>query len=227
MRGWLQKMVDEYLLKVAALGNSPEDRARAERLASEMREAWAEQGLSALKQQKNLMTEARNAIRNRLGENHVALETMNFSTHEWTEVNRATSQRVAIQNTKQQVLDPATVNSIVTRATQPKQPKPAKQTVEVTEEKLPTDTSKSMPERALESIMAYNDRQENHADKWVISFPVMKDLCKQLGAATQRKINEVIQIHSSEIEEHNRGHGLGERYNRVHKGASISEFIRL
>jgi hypothetical protein len=626
MRGWLQKLVDEYLLKVAALGNSPEDRAMAEQLATAMRQAWAEQGLSALKQQKNLMTETRNAIRNRLGEGHVALETMNFSTHEWTEVNRATSQRVASQNSNQQVLDPGTVNAIVTRATQllqsrewseiaaglavvtgrrstevlktaqfewktefsviftgalkrkgeqvvlrfeiptlcqaeyvvtaweklrkilrtseltnaqvntysdsvsaacdkhfadlvtptegrerlythlfrkiyatistyfycppnvddaefraeiqghfsghehltlaerrsiasdrhyrsyviqdengnmrkgirlnwqgvevieafkferedepviesvieqvvnepvaevetvietpavevaamekeerkrsslriysddhdrwmsvlaaicpdcnnqfdktsallewaeervqgavsassrrakpsqldisavehqartlswltgeveslreqlaelrgerdelkerfegaiadaaaeelraenealrqerdravskleaframldgngnstvppvvprgatqPKQPKPAKQTVEVTEEKLPTDTSKSVPERALEAIIAYNDRQENHADKWVISFPVMKDLCKQLGAATQGKINEVLQMHSSEIEEHHRAHGLSERHNRVHQGASISEFIRL
>jgi hypothetical protein len=631
MRGWLQKSVDEYLNKVAPLGNSLEDRARAEQLATAMRQAWAEQGLSALKQQKNLMTEVRGAIRNRLGENHVALETMNFSTAEWTEVNRATAQRVANQNSNQQVLDPGTVNAVVTRATQllqsrewaeiaaglavltgrrstevlktaeftwktdfsviftgalkrkgeemvlsfeiptlcqaeyvvsaweklrkilrtgeltnaqvntysdavasacdkhfadlvqptegrerlythlfrkiyatiatyfycpanvddaefraeiqghfsghehltlaerrsiasdrhyrsyviqdedgnmrkgmrlnwqgvevieafrtgieredktmtesvietviepveaeveivveasaidvkavtekeerkrsslriysddhdrwaavlgaicpdcsnqfdktsallewaekqldgvavpavaPKkskqvqldisaiehqartlswltgeveslrdqlaelrgerdelksqvegaiadsaveelraenealrrerdwamakldvfrgalndnspasiptvvvapvaiapQPKQAKQTVEKTEEKSPTDDSKSVPERALEAIMAYNDRQEKHDDKWVISFPVMKDLCKQLGAATQGKINEVIQMHSAEIEEHHRAHGLGERHNRVHQGASISEFIRL
>lgn len=118
MRGWLEKLVNDYLLKVTPLGFSPKDRARAEQLASAMRQAWAEQGLSALKQQKNLMTEVRGAIRSRLGEKHVALETMNFSTHEWTEVNRATSQRVANQNSNQQVLDPATVNAVVTRATQ-------------------------------------------------------------------------------------------------------------
>jgi hypothetical protein len=118
MRGWLEKLVNDYLLKVTPMGFSPEDRARAEQLASAMRQAWAEQGLSALKQQKNLMTEVRGAIRSRLGEKHVALETMNFSTHEWTEVNRATSQRVANQNSNQQVLDPATVNAVVTRATQ-------------------------------------------------------------------------------------------------------------
>ena len=631
MRGWLQKSVDEYLLKVAPLGDSPEDRAMAERLAAAMREAWAEQGLSALKQQKNLMTEVRGAIRNRLGENHVALETMNFSTHEWIEVNRATSQRVASQNSNQQILDPATVNAVVTRATQllqsrewaeiaaglavltgrrstevlktaqftwktefsviftgalkrkgeetvlsfeiptlcqaeyvitaweklrkilrtseltnaqvntysdavsaacdknfadlvtptegrdklythlfrkvyatistyfycppnvddaefraeiqghfsghehltlaerrsitsdrhyrsytiqdedgnmrkgvrlnwqgvevietfrtgieedetmiesavtepvnetvvepvaeveavvevtavqvtpvtekeerkrsslriysddhdrwaavlgaicpdcnnqfdktsallewaeervqgavsaspkrakssqldisaiehqartlswltgeveslrdqlselrgerdelkqrvegaiadstsedlkaenealrqerdramakldvfrglldgngnapavapvapmvaqTKQPKQAKRALEQVEESLPADT-KPVPERALEAIMTYNDKQENHANRWVISFPVMKDLCKQLGAATQGKINEVLQMHSTEIEEHHRSHGLGERHNRVHQGASISEFIQL
>ena len=630
MRGWLQKSVDEYLLKVADLSNSPQDKATAETLATAMRRAWAEQGLSALKQQKNLMTEVRGAIRSRLGEGHVALETMNFSTAEWTEVNRATSQRVANQNSNQQILDPGTVNAVVTRATQllqsrewseiaaglavltgrrstevlktavferktefsvtftgalkrkgeetifsfeiptlcqaeyvvsaweklrkilptgeltnaqvniysdavasacdkhfadlvqptegreklythlfrkiyatiatyfycpanvddaefraeiqghfsghehltlaerrsiasdrhyrsyviqdengnmrkgmrlnwqgvevieafrgieredktmtesvietviepveaeveivveapvvemtgvtekeerkrsslriysddhdrwmsllaaicpdcsnqfdktsallewaeiqldgvavpavaPKKSKPsqldisavehqartlswltgeveslreqlaelrrerdelkerfegaiadsaaeelraenealrrerdwamaklevfrgalndnspasiptvvvapveiaplpkqAKQTVKKTEEKSPTDDSKSVPERALEAIMAYNDRQENHADKWVISFPVMKDLCKQLGAATQGKINEVLQMHSSEIDQHHRAHGLSERHNRVHQGASISAFIRL
>ena len=636
MRGWLQKSVDEYLLKVADLSNSIEDRATAETLATAMRQAWAEQGLSALKQQKNLMTETRNAIRSRLGEGHIALETMNFSTHEWTEVNRATAGRVANQNSNQQILDPGTVNAIATRATQllqsrewseiaaglavltgrrstevlktaqfewktefsvvfigalkrkgeekvlsfeiptlcqseyvisaweklrkilqtseltnaqvniysdavsaacdkhfadlvnptegrdklythlfrkiyatiatyfycptnvddaefraeiqghfsghehltlaerrsiasdrhyrsyviqdengnmrkgvrldwkgveviegfrterieedetmievetiepvvnetvaeveaeieapavevtpvtekeerkrsslriysddhdrwmsllaaicpecnnqfdktttlldwaeeklegtdvplrsvapkktkqaqldisaiehqartlswltgeveslreqlvelrgerdelmqqvnevgnsaveelkveneelrqerdlamskleaframldgnstavapiapaavasqPKQLKQAKRAldpVERTEENLPTDTSKSVPERALEAIIEYNNAQENHADKWVISFPVMKDLCKQLGAATQGKINEVIQMHSSEIEEHHRTHGLGERHNRAHQGASLSEFIRL
>ena len=118
MRGWLQKSVDEYLLKVADLSNSPQDRATAETLATAMRRAWAEQGLSELKQQKNLMTETRNAIRSRLGENHIALETMNFSTHEWTEVNRATAARVANQNSNQQILDPGTVNAIATKATQ-------------------------------------------------------------------------------------------------------------
>ena len=634
MRGWLQKSVDEYLLKVADLSHSPQDRATAETLATAMRQSWAEQGLSALKQQKNLMTETRNAIRSRLGESHIALETMNFSTHEWTEVNRAPAGRVANQNSNQQILDPGTVNAVVTRATQllqsrewseiaaglavltgrrstevlktaqftwktefsvtftgalkrkgeetvlsfeiptlcqaeyvvtaweklrkilqtseltntqvniysdavsavcdkhfadlvnptegrdklythlfrkiyatiatyfycptnvddaefraeiqghfsghehltlverrsiasdrhyrsyviqdengnmrkgmrlnwqgvevidafgterieedetmiesvietviepvaeveavveapavevtpvtekeerkrsslriysadhdrwtaalekvcpdcknqfdktsallewaekrldgvdvplrsvapkkpkqaqlnmsavehqaralswltgeveslrdqlaklrderdglknqveaeigdsaeglraenqklrderdravsklemfrgllngnstaveiapvtpsmtqPKQPKQTKQALEQVdqiEEKLPTDTSKSVPERALEAIMAHNDRQENHADKWVISFPAMKDLCKQLGAATQGKINDVLQVNSTQIDEHHRAHGLGERHNRVHKGQSISEFIRL
>ena len=61
MRGWLQKLLDDYLNKVTPLGNSPEDTATAEQLATAMRQAWSEQGLSALRQQKNLITEVRGA----------------------------------------------------------------------------------------------------------------------------------------------------------------------
>jgi hypothetical protein len=55
----------------------------------------------------------------------------------------------------------------------------------------------------------------------------MKDLLKQLGKATQPKIEAVLRSNSDLIQAHHRQHGLGERHNRVHQGHSISEVIRL
>jgi hypothetical protein len=80
---------------------------------------------------------------------------------------------------------------------------------------------------ALQAVMFYNNAQNNHVDKWAISFPVMKDLCKQIGVATQSKIDHVFKAKAGEIEQHHRQHKLGERHNRVHKGHSIAEFIQL
>ena len=82
--------------------------------------------------------------------------------------------------------------------------------------------------RALQAILDYNDHTAtSHADRWTISIPVMKDLLKQLGKATQPKIEAVLKARRGVIEEHHRRHGLGERHNRVHKGRSISEIIKL
>jgi hypothetical protein len=118
MRGWLQKLVNQYLPAVEPLTHVPDDRASALTLAEQMKQAWAAHGLSTLKQQHTLMTAVRGAIKDRLGEDHVAFETMNFARQEWIEINRSTSQQVAHQNVNPVMLDPATVNAIVSRATQ-------------------------------------------------------------------------------------------------------------
>jgi len=55
----------------------------------------------------------------------------------------------------------------------------------------------------------------------------MKDLLKQLGKATQPKIEAVLRAKSEAIDHHHRHHGLGQRHNRVHQGHSISEMIKL
>ena len=82
--------------------------------------------------------------------------------------------------------------------------------------------------KALQAILDYNDQMAtSHADRWTISIPVMKDLLKQLGKATQPKIEAVLKAKRGVIEEHHRLHGLGERHNRVHKGRSVSEIIKL
>jgi hypothetical protein len=117
MRGWLQKLVNQYLPAVERLTHDPDDRALALTLAEAMKQAWVKHGFASLKQQHSLMTAVRGAIKAQLGEDHIAFETMNFSTEEWIEINRTTSQRVANQNANQVILDPTTVNAIVTRAT--------------------------------------------------------------------------------------------------------------
>jgi Telomere resolvase len=82
--------------------------------------------------------------------------------------------------------------------------------------------------RALHAILDFNNHiATTHADRWAISIPVMKDLLKQLGKATQPKIEAVLRSNSELIQEHHRQHGLGERHNRVHQGHSISEVIQL
>jgi hypothetical protein len=82
--------------------------------------------------------------------------------------------------------------------------------------------------RALHAILDFNDNiATTHADRWAISIPVMKDLLKQLGKATQPKIEAVLRSNSDLIQAHHRQYGLGERHNRVHQGHSISEVIQL
>jgi Telomere resolvase len=82
--------------------------------------------------------------------------------------------------------------------------------------------------RALHAILDFNNHiATTHADRWAISIPVMKDLLKQLGKATQPKIEAVLRSNSDLIQEHHRQYGLGERHNRVHQGHSISEVIQL
>jgi Telomere resolvase len=105
MRKWLQTLVDEYLLAVAPLQHSEDDRAQAIVWANWMRQHWAQHGLADLKQQRNLMTDVRNAIKSRLGTDHVALETMNFTVAEWTTINDPIAEQVAHRNENVVLLD--------------------------------------------------------------------------------------------------------------------------
>jgi cell division protein FtsB len=82
--------------------------------------------------------------------------------------------------------------------------------------------------RALQAILDYNEYEvTSHQQRWAISIPVMKDLLKQLGKATQPKIEAVLRAKSEVVNEHHRHYGLGERHNRVHQGRSISDVIKL
>jgi hypothetical protein len=98
MRKWLQPLVNEYLSAVTPLSHAEDDRAQAIVWALWMRQHWSLHGLADLKQQRNLMTDVRNAIKSRLGTDHVALETMNFTVAEWTTINQPISQQVARRN---------------------------------------------------------------------------------------------------------------------------------
>ena len=117
MRKWLQELVDkQYLPAIAALQDTPEGRAAAQTWADWMKQQWANHGLKALKQQRNLMTDVRNAIKHQLGEEHFALESMNFTVDEWIQINQPIDDQVANRNEHQTLLDPKAVNALVTRA---------------------------------------------------------------------------------------------------------------
>ena len=98
MRKWLQTLVDQFLPAVELLQDTPEDRAQGQKWATWMRQQWVEHGLVELKQQRNLMTDVRNAIKRQLGEDHVALESMNFTVAEWTTINSPIEEQVARRN---------------------------------------------------------------------------------------------------------------------------------
>jgi Telomere resolvase len=105
MRKWLQALVDQYIPAVEQLQNTPQDQAEALKWASWMRQKWAEYGMTALKQQRNLMTDVRGAIKTRLGTDHVALESMNFTMEEWIAINSPIDEQVARRNENVVLLD--------------------------------------------------------------------------------------------------------------------------
>jgi len=116
MRKWLRRYYQQYLDAVRSLTFA--DRDTAEEWATWMRKQWEENGKISISQQKGLLWEVRSALKADLGDEHVALKTMKFSTGEWIEANRPTSQRIAEQNSKQRILTPRVVNAIVTKGTQ-------------------------------------------------------------------------------------------------------------
>ena len=117
MRKWLQKLVDQYLPAISDLEDTPEGRAEAQVWADWMKDQWAIHGLMALKQQRNLMTDVRNAIKRQLGTDHFALDSMNFTVDEWILINQPIDDQVAERNEHQILLDPKAVNALVYRAT--------------------------------------------------------------------------------------------------------------
>ena len=117
MRKWLLELVDkQFMPAISALQDTPEGRAEALTWADWMKDQWADHGLKALKQQRNLMTDVRNAIKHQLGEEHFALESMNFTVDEWIQINQPIDDQVANRNEHQTLLDPKAVNALVTRA---------------------------------------------------------------------------------------------------------------
>lgn len=115
-RKWLQRLIDQYIPAIARLEDTPEGRVVAQERSQWMKDQWAKHGLKALKQQRNLMTDVRNAMKQRLGSDHWALELMNFSTAEWTLINEPIEDQAAFRNENQVLLDPGSVNAIVYRA---------------------------------------------------------------------------------------------------------------
>ncbi|MDJ0708619.1 MAG: protelomerase family protein, partial [Leptolyngbyaceae cyanobacterium MO_188.B28] len=77
----------------------------------------------------------------------------------------------------------------------------------------------------IDAILAYNDTPGlSHTDKWGISFPVVKELGKPIGATYQKAIKQVFEDRQAEIEAHHQRHGLGSRHNR---GKDLSQLPQL
>ena len=77
----------------------------------------------------------------------------------------------------------------------------------------------------IDAILSYNSTPGlTHADKWAISFPVVKELGKPIGATYQKIIQQVFQSRRAEIEAHHQRHDLGSRHNR---GKDLSQLPQL
>lgn len=106
MRGWLKAHFQQkYYPAVSILEDTPEDREVAQQWSTWMREQWGNRNLSTLSQQRNLMTEVRSALKERLGEEHWILEVMNFTTDEWTQINEEANKVVSDRNEQQSLID--------------------------------------------------------------------------------------------------------------------------
>lgn len=116
MRKWLKELVDQYLEEITNLEDTPVGWAEAERWSEWMKSQWVAHGLETLKQQRNLMTDVRNAIKQQLGEDHMVLEYMNFTKAEWTQINDPIDQQVATRNENQGLIN--NPDAIVEKATE-------------------------------------------------------------------------------------------------------------
>ena len=80
----------------------------------------------------------------------------------------------------------------------------------------------------IDAILAYNNSPGlTHTDKWAISFPVVKELGKPIGATYQKIIQQVFQARGAEIEAHHQNHGLGSRHNRGKDLSQLTQLIQL
>ncbi|NJP10094.1 MAG: hypothetical protein HC866_11950 [Leptolyngbyaceae cyanobacterium RU_5_1] len=105
-RTWLENLINNsYLPAIAKLRDTPEDRKDAEHWADWMKRQWEEHGLKTLKQQQSLMDRTRRAIKDRLGEDHFALESMRFTTEEYVQINNEKQGVVSQRNEQVQFLD--------------------------------------------------------------------------------------------------------------------------
>lgn len=84
--------------------------------------------------------------------------------------------------------------------------------------------------RAFDLVMAYNDAPERtQQEKWVLSYPVMKELLGTIGKNSQRKIVPVMNAKQDELEAHYRKHRLSKRHNVFHSRNKhvITDFVKL
>ena len=80
----------------------------------------------------------------------------------------------------------------------------------------------------IDAIIAFNNTPGlDHTDKWAISFPVVKELGKPIGATYQKTIKQVFEERQAEIEAHHQQHGLGSRHNRGKDLSQLTQLIQI
>ena len=105
-RSWLEHLINnDYLPAISQLENTLQGRKDARKWADWMKQQWEAHGLRTLKQQQSLMDRTRRVIKDQLGEDHFALESMRFSTEEYVQINHEKQGVVSDRNEQVQFLD--------------------------------------------------------------------------------------------------------------------------
>jgi hypothetical protein len=105
-RTWLENLInDHYLPAIAKLQNTPTGNQEAQKWADWMKQQWEQHGLKSLKQQQSLMDRTRRVMKDQLGEDHFALESMCFTTEEYVQINNEKQGVVSQRNEQVQFLD--------------------------------------------------------------------------------------------------------------------------
>jgi len=98
-RFWLTELLNnEILPSIAQLNDTGAGKAQCQQLAAQLRDQWVEHGQTALKQQQSLMDQTRRAIKDKFGETHFSLDTIKFTTEEYTRLNDEKQRSVAERN---------------------------------------------------------------------------------------------------------------------------------
>ena len=96
---WLKNWLSEHLPEIASLEDTPSDHNKAREWDTMAKEMMKERGLVTPEQQKNRITDIRNAL-STLNPNHPALADVGFTTEQWETINRPSEQRVSDRPTK-------------------------------------------------------------------------------------------------------------------------------
>ena len=98
-RSWLTELLNYKVLpSIAQLNDSEEGRTECQKLAQTLRDQWSEHGQTDLKQQQSLMDQTRRAIKDKFGADHFSLDSIKFTTEEYTRLNDEKQRSVAERN---------------------------------------------------------------------------------------------------------------------------------
>jgi hypothetical protein len=96
---WLRQLLAQHLTRLVSLGGSQEDLDLAKQWDCFLKERFTERGLIAPNQQKNRITDVRNAIKV-IDPEHPVLQVVGFSAAEWIEINSTASEETSLRTTQ-------------------------------------------------------------------------------------------------------------------------------
>jgi hypothetical protein len=96
---WLRQLLAEHLTRLVELDGSQEDLDLAKEWDCFLKERFTERGLISPSQQKNRITDVRNAIKI-INPDHPVLKVVGFSAAEWIEINKNASSVTSLRTTQ-------------------------------------------------------------------------------------------------------------------------------